>query len=82
MKLGDYIGRKLLFLKPFGFIDYNKFQINSFCTISDSGTISEESFILEFPAVSLRESIERPEALDTGNIILTGSGLEDFLTSI
>ncbi len=82
LKLGDHIERKLSFLKPFGFIDYNKLQINSFCTISDSGTISEESSILDFPAVSLRESIERPEALDTGTISLTGSGLEDFLTAI
>ncbi len=82
LKLGDHIERKLSFLKPFGFIDYNKLQINSFCTISDSGTISEESSILDFPAVSLRESIERPEALDTGTISLTGSGLQDFLTAI
>ena len=70
------------FLKPFGFFDYNNLQINSFCTISDSGTISEESSILNFPAVTLRKSIERPEALDTGTISLTGSGLEDFLNNI
>jgi UDP-N-acetylglucosamine 2-epimerase (non-hydrolysing) len=73
---------ELQFLKPFGFFDYNKLQINSFCTISDSGTISEESSILNFPAVTLRKSIERPEALDTGTISLTGSGLEDFLNNI
>jgi len=82
LNLGNDIENKLSFLKPFGFIDYNKLQINSFCTISDSGTISEESSILDFPAVSLRESIERPEALDTGTISLTGSGLEDFLSTI
>ena len=82
LNLGNDIESKLSFLKPFGFIDYNKLQINSFCTISDSGTISEESSILDFPAVSLRESIERPEALDTGTISLTGSGLEDFLSTI
>tara|TARA_S200000501_G_scaffold279299_1_gene263234 strand:- start:207 stop:1361 length:1155 start_codon:yes stop_codon:yes gene_type:complete len=73
---------ELEFLKPFGFFDYNKLQINSFCTISDSGTISEESSILNFPAVTLRKSIERPEALDTGTISLTGYGLEDFLNTI
>ena len=73
---------ELEFLKPFGFFDYNKLQINSFCTISDSGTISEESSILNFPAVTLRNSIERPEALDTGTISLTGNGLEDFLNTI
>lgn len=60
------------FLKPFGFFDYNRLQMTAFCTISDSGTISEESSILDFPAVTLRRSIERPEALDTGAIALTG----------
>jgi UDP-N-acetyl-L-fucosamine synthase len=60
------------FLKPFGFFDYNHLQMNAYCAISDSGTISEESSILGFPAVTLRRSIERPEALDTGAIALTG----------
>lgn len=72
----------LSFLKPFGFIDYNMLQLNSYCTISDSGTISEESSILNFPAVSLRKSIERPEALDTGTISLTGEGIQDFISTI
>ena len=63
-------------------MDYNNLQINSFCTISDSGTISEESSILDFPAVSLRRSIERPEALDTGTISLTGFGMNDFFNTI
>ena len=60
------------FLKPFGFHDYNRLQIDSFCAISDSGTISEESSMLNFPAVTIRQSIERPEALDTGSIVLSG----------
>lgn len=60
------------FLEPFGFLDYNKLQIEAFCSLSDSGTISEESAILGFPAVTLREAIERPEALDAGSILLTG----------
>ncbi len=60
------------YLKPFGFLDYNHLQMNAFCAISDSGTISEESAILGFPAVTLRRSIERPEALDAGAIALTG----------
>jgi UDP-N-acetylglucosamine 2-epimerase (non-hydrolysing) len=60
------------FLKPFGFKDYNRLQRDAFCAVSDSGTISEESAILGFPAVTLRNSLERPEALDAGSIILTG----------
>lgn len=74
--------QSILYLKPFGFIDYNYLQLNSFCTISDSGTICEESAILDFPAVTLRKSIERPEALDTGSISLTGLGINDFLEAI
>ena len=60
------------FLKPFGFTDYVHLQMNALCTISDSGTISEESAMLGFPAISLRQSMERPEAQDAGSIILTG----------
>ena len=61
----------VVFNEPFGFHDYNHLQMNAFCTLSDSGTISEESSLLRFPAVTLRSSIERPEALDTGSIITT-----------
>lgn len=64
--------RDIRFLKPFGFFDYNKLQKDSFCAISDSGTISEESAMLGFPAVTLRNSIERPEALDAGSIVMSG----------
>ncbi len=70
------------FLKPFGFFDYNKLQMTAFCAISDSGTISEESSILDFPAVTLRRSIERPEALDTGAIALTGLDKEVLLDGV
>lgn len=58
------------FSEPFGFLDYNRLQTKAFCVLSDSGSISEESSILRFPAVTLRSSIERPEALDTGSIIM------------
>lgn len=62
----------LQFLKPFGFHDYNQLQVKSACVVSDSGTISEESSILHFPAITIRNALERPEAMDTGSIILTG----------
>jgi len=70
------------FLKPFGFLDYVHLQMNALCTISDSGTISEESSILNFPAISLRQSMERPEAQDTGSIILTGFEPDTVLASV
>ena len=66
------MNQNIKFLKPFGFFDYNHLQMHAFCAISDSGTISEESSILSFPAITVRNAIERPEALDTGNIIITG----------
>jgi UDP-N-acetylglucosamine 2-epimerase (non-hydrolysing) len=74
-RLGDLsieVNKNINFLKPFGFLDYIFLQLNAACTLSDSGTISEESSILGFPAISLRQSMERPEAQDTGSIILTG----------
>lgn len=70
------------FLKPFGFHDYVCLQMNAICTISDSGTISEESSILSFPAISLRQSMERPEAQDAGTIILTGFEPQTVIDSV
>jgi UDP-N-acetyl-L-fucosamine synthase len=70
------------FLKPFSFCDYINLQMNALCCISDSGTISEESAILNFPAISLRQSMERPEAQDSGTIILTGFEIRAVLDSI
>lgn len=74
--------KNIHFLKPFGFLDYIFLQQNACCTLSDSGTISEESSILNFPAISLRESMERPEAQDTGSVILTGFNANVILNSI
>ena len=73
---------RITFLKPFGFFDYNRLQKDSLCVLSDSGTISEESSILKFPAVTLRNAIERPEALDTGSIILTGMSPDRILDCV
>ena len=78
IKLSELIN----FMKPFGFIDYVYLQKNALCCISDSGTISEESSILNFPAISLRQSMERPEAQDAGTIILTGFDPQVVLDSI
>lgn len=74
--------RDIRFLKPFGFFDYNALQKNAFCAISDSGTISEESAILNFPAVTIRQAIERPEALDKGSIVLSGLDQETLISAI
>jgi UDP-N-acetylglucosamine 2-epimerase (non-hydrolysing) len=69
-------------LKPFGFFEYNKLQLNSFCVLSDSGTLSEESAILGFPAVLIRTSTERPEVLDKGTIIIGGISERDIIQAI
>jgi len=69
---GQRLDARVQFHKPFGFHDYNKLQMNAFCAVSDSGTIAEESAILGFPAITPRDAIERPEALDAGAILMTG----------
>jgi len=59
-------------MKPFGFLDYNMLQMNAYCVLSDSGTLSEESAMLKFPGVLLRTSTERPEVLDKGTVVIGG----------
>ena len=77
-----HLNNLIHFMKPFGFTDYVCLQMNALCTISDSGTISEESTMLNFPAISLRQSMERPEAQDAGKIILTGFDPDVVLNAI
>ncbi len=70
------------FHKPFGMFDFVKLQKNAYCVLSDSGTIHEEAAILGIPALVIRESTERPEVFDTGNVILTGINTDVILQSI
>lgn len=70
------------FHEPLGFSDFIQLQLNARCVISDSGTISEESVILDFPAVTIRDAIERPEALDTGDIITAGLDPADVVDAV
>lgn len=69
-------------MKPFGFSDYNNLQINAFCVVSDSGTIPEEASYFKFPAVSIRTSTERPEAMDKGNFIIGGITAKQMLQAV
>lgn len=65
-------------LKPFGFLDYNKLQMNAYCVLSDSGTLSEESAMLNFAGVLIRTSTERPEVLDKGTVVVGGITTKDI----
>lgn len=76
------ISDKIRFMKPFGFLDYVNLQMNAACVLSDSGTICEESSMLNFPAVTVRKAMERPEAIDTGSIILTGLDADVIVDSV
>ena len=69
-------------LEPFGFFDYNQLQMNSYCVLSDSGTLSEESAILGFNGILIRTSTERPEALDAGSVIIGGITTESIEQAI
>lgn len=67
---GFKFDKRVIQHKPLGFMDYNKLQQNAFCVVSDSGTLPEESAYLHFPAISVRTSTERPEALDSGVFVI------------
>jgi len=78
---GD-LDARVRFLKPFGYFDYNKLQMNALCAISDSGTIAEEASILGFPAITPRDAIERPEGMDVGCVMVTGTASQAILDGV
>lgn len=79
---GAAIGSHVQYMKPFGFHDYNHLQMHAFCAILDSGTIAEEAAILQFPAITPRDAIERPEGLDVGSLIMAGLDCDTILARV
>jgi UDP-N-acetylglucosamine 2-epimerase (non-hydrolysing) len=81
MNLGK-LNPHIQFLKPFGFCDYVKLQLEALCVVSDSGTISEEGSLLNLPAITIRNAHERPEGMDVGTLIMSGLKKERVLDAV
>jgi UDP-N-acetylglucosamine 2-epimerase (non-hydrolysing) len=81
MELGD-LNPHIQFLKPFGFCDYIKLQMEALCVVSDSGTITEEGSLLNLPAITIRNAHERPEGMDVGTLIMSGLKKERVLDAV
>ena len=80
--LGSQLHPLIQEMKPFGFFDYVRLQQDSFCTISDSGTITEEAAIVGFPAITARDTHERPEGMDSGVLVMTGIDANTMIDGI
>jgi UDP-N-acetylglucosamine 2-epimerase (non-hydrolysing) len=81
MEIGS-LNPHIQFLKPFGFCDYIKLQMEALCVVSDSGTITEEGSLLNLPAITIRNAHERPEGMDVGTLIMSGLKKERVLDAV
>mgnify|MGYP000887899521 FL=1 len=78
----DHLDSRIQFAKPFGFCDFVKLQMEALCVVSDSGTITEESSLLNLPAVTIRNTHERPEGMDAGTLVMTGLQKDRVLDAV